>query len=543
MGKKTNNKKKTSSNASSKKILVSVCTPTFNRRPFVPMMIKMYENQDFPKEKMEWVIIDDGTDPIEDLIKEAQERIPNIKYFKYDEKMQLGKKRNLMHEKSVGSILVYMDDDDYYPSDRVSHAVETLNSNKKALCAGSSEIYVYFKHINKVIQFGPYAPNHATAGTFAFKRELLKDGNTYDDDAALAEEKKFLKDYTVPFVQLDPKKTILVFSHDHNTFDKKKLLENPNPQVVKDSVWSVKDLVKEGEIRDFFQNRIHSLLKNYEPGLPKHKPDVLKQTEEIRIQREKMMKEEQEKMMKNRQGNQPQIIAEGPNGEKKALGMEEIIHVLRQKDEQVRNMQTTINQLEYKVSDLTKTNTELKEMKQKSTINSTINNFGDDVVSLLNQKIKLLELQNSQLKQGSINKQEIPPLPIVNNNEKLEEKNKLLEKKIELLETQISSFKNGSSNNMLTPNIIMEGSDGTKKSLSPNEVVNLLKEKEGSLMNMHANLMQSIEMCNKIRSENELLKEKVSLLEHVKTKLETKIEQNVTSKIREREVIELSIND
>ena len=32
-------------------------------------------------------------------------------------KMTLGKKRNLMHEKSKGDIIVYMDDDDYYPPD------------------------------------------------------------------------------------------------------------------------------------------------------------------------------------------------------------------------------------------------------------------------------------------------------------------------------------------------------------------------------------------------------------------------------------------
>ena len=40
-------------------------------------------------------------------------------------------------------------------------------------------------------QFGPYGPNHATAGTFAFKRELLKE-HKYNDNASLAEEKAFL---------------------------------------------------------------------------------------------------------------------------------------------------------------------------------------------------------------------------------------------------------------------------------------------------------------------------------------------------------------
>ena len=37
--------------------------------------------------------------------------------------------------------------------------------------------------------------------------------------------KAFLKNYTVPFIQLEPKKVILVFSHEHNTFDKKILLD------------------------------------------------------------------------------------------------------------------------------------------------------------------------------------------------------------------------------------------------------------------------------------------------------------------------------
>ena len=72
-------------------------------------------------------------------------------------------------------------------------------------------------------KFGPYGKNHATAGTFAFKRKLLKI-TKYEDNALLAEEKYFLKDYTIPFVQLDPLKTILVIAHSQNTFDKKKLI-------------------------------------------------------------------------------------------------------------------------------------------------------------------------------------------------------------------------------------------------------------------------------------------------------------------------------
>ena len=46
---------------------VSICTPTYNRRPFIPYTIKCFNHQDYPMDKIEWIIIDDGTDKIEDL--------------------------------------------------------------------------------------------------------------------------------------------------------------------------------------------------------------------------------------------------------------------------------------------------------------------------------------------------------------------------------------------------------------------------------------------------------------------------------------------
>ena len=262
---------------------VSVCTPTFNRRPFIHAMIRCFNEQDYPQDRMEWIIIDDGTDPVEDLIASH----PRVKYFKYDTKMTLGRKRNLLHEKSRGEILVYMDDDDYYPPKRVSHAVEMLVSHPEALCAGSSEIYIYFKHIQQMKRFGPYGPNHATAGTFAFKRKLIKN-NRYNDDACLAEERAFLKDYTVPFVQLDPMKVILVFSHEHNTFDKRKLLVNANPDVVRDSPKKVMDFIKDHNLRKFYMSDLEKLLEDYAPGRPEMKPDVIAQTLQLEKDRAKM---------------------------------------------------------------------------------------------------------------------------------------------------------------------------------------------------------------------------------------------------------------
>ena len=330
-GKKNNQKKQ----VKKEKPFVSICTPTFNRRPFFEIAIKCYLHQDYPRDRLEWIIIDDGSDKIEDLVKDIQ----GVKYFKYDEKMTLGKKRNLMHKKSKGDIIVYMDDDDYYPPCRVSHAVDMLQTRKTALCAGSSEIYIWFNELQEMYQFGPYGPNHSTAGTFAFKRELLEQ-TSYEETASLAEEKHFLKNYTIPFVQLEPKKTILVFSHDHNTCNKRKLLDNKNPNYVKLSDKTVDDFIKEKDIKDFFMNKIYDLLKDYEPGLPKHKPDVLKQLDEIEEKRKKML----EDMVKR----QPIKIKDN-NGQMREVTLEELTVYARNQNEEINKYKNEINELKNKL--------------------------------------------------------------------------------------------------------------------------------------------------------------------------------------------------
>jgi hypothetical protein len=280
-----------------KQPFVSVCTPTFNRRPFIPIIIQCFENQTYPRDRMEWIIVDDGTDKIEDLVA----HLPYVRYVKYDQKLTLGKKRNITNDLAKGDILVYMDDDDYYPPNRVKHAVDKLK-NSKALCAGSSEMFIYFKHINKMYKFGPYGPNHATAATFAFKKELLKT-TRFNEDSSVAEERQFLKDYTIPFVQLDSDKSILVFSHTQNSFDKKELLKHVPNQNVHETTLVPSDFVKETDILHFFMEDINGLLDGYEPGNPANKPDVVRQLAELRLSREKKMQEMAMQTEKERRDN------------------------------------------------------------------------------------------------------------------------------------------------------------------------------------------------------------------------------------------------
>jgi glycosyltransferase involved in cell wall biosynthesis len=391
--------------------LVSVCTPTFNRRPFIPTMLQCFLNQDYPKDRMEWIIVDDGTDSIQDLIDKSN--ISQIKYFRQEKKMSLGEKRNFMHSKAKGTIIVYMDDDDYYPPERVSHAVDTLTNNKEAMCVGASEIYIYFKHIQKMYQSGPYGPNHATAGTFAFRTELLKH-TSYENHAALAEEKHFLKDYTVPFAQLDPLKTILVFSHEHNTFDKRKLLDNQHQDYFRVCNRTVDEFIrnkKEDSIKQFFMKDIDNLLKSYKPGEPSMKPDVLLQIKQIEEERKKMMEEQGNgvpQMMINEDGKPPRPIS--PN---------EIVQLMNNQMEQIKqltqknqSLETMVANLQKKISQNVKNEPEEKKSEQNSSQTKSV--FTDILLARINELEKLVNSLKNGLENNKLNNMDTQGISDIN---------------------------------------------------------------------------------------------------------------------------------
>ena len=208
---------------------VSLCTPTYNRRKFIPHIVEWFNNQYYPKERLEGIIIDDGTDPIGELVSS----IPEVKYFYYHEKMCIGKKRNLMNSKCSGDYLVYIDDDDFYPLNRVTHAISSLLKYPNYLCAGCSQAPIYYKYPNNLlVTAGPFKKNHACAGTFAFNKKLLSN-TKFDDTSEKSEEVDFLKNFTIPVLHLDPFQTIIIISHGDNTYIKTHFLKNPRFYKVK----------------------------------------------------------------------------------------------------------------------------------------------------------------------------------------------------------------------------------------------------------------------------------------------------------------------
>ena len=182
---------------------------------------------------IEWVIVE-GSQTKEDSninsknIKNLHEKLileqSKIKlvYVEWKENTKLGELRNIGNNTCTGDITVCMDDDDYYPPHRIEHAVTKL-TNSKANIAGCSGLLIYDYFLEKLYKFNQFGPNHSTNNAMAWKKAYLLT-NKHDSDKNMAEESSFTKVFTEPMVQLDAKNTIVVSSHDSNTFNKRELL-------------------------------------------------------------------------------------------------------------------------------------------------------------------------------------------------------------------------------------------------------------------------------------------------------------------------------
>jgi glycosyltransferase involved in cell wall biosynthesis len=184
------------------------------------IQLQTYENI------IEWVLVEgskteqDGNKNRE-IITELSYRTPlNIVYLQHTSGA-LSDLRNNGNMACKGDIIVCMDDDDYYPRERVEDAVYKLGKSK-CLIAGCSDIYIYDYGTETLYKSRKFGNNHSTNNCMAFKREYLMT-NAHDSGLKHAEEKSFTKSFTEPMVQLNSKKCIVVSSHDKNTFDKRVL--------------------------------------------------------------------------------------------------------------------------------------------------------------------------------------------------------------------------------------------------------------------------------------------------------------------------------
>lgn len=169
---------------------VSIITPTYNREKQMRSAIVNYKLFDYPRDKLEWIIVDDGDYDIARMFSKSDESIKyyhispycknelhkmlksNLKKqsanlsnkkkkkFKlrnihkshfYKLRLPIGMKRNICIQYASGDVIFHMDDDDLYYPKAILHAVTQLMAgwNDGIRCVGSHTTGVF--HTSKYI--------------------------------------------------------------------------------------------------------------------------------------------------------------------------------------------------------------------------------------------------------------------------------------------------------------------------------------------------------------------------------------------------------
>jgi len=198
----------------------------------------------------EWIIVEGSQTEqyiainsiqINDFIETVQMLTPiHIIYLCKGTPQSLSDLRNMGNLACSGDIIVCMDDDDYYPPTRVSHAVKSLNYSNCEI-AGCSAIYMYDYFFDKLYKFNGYHKYHSTNNCMAFARDYLKT-HSHKEGLTTGEEYSFTNGFTEPMYQLDPLQCIVVSSHNKNTYSKRQLIEN---DMIKTTNINIHDIIPE----------------------------------------------------------------------------------------------------------------------------------------------------------------------------------------------------------------------------------------------------------------------------------------------------------
>jgi glycosyltransferase involved in cell wall biosynthesis len=125
---------------------VSIVTVTRNRKHLFPIAMQNWLHLTYPKEKLEWVIVDDSQDPsqnLESMLSQLMKAGHDIKYVTLNAPdVPVGRKRNIGVELSKHPYIMMMDDDDIYYQDSILSKLSCLITYGKKI-AFSRPIAVY----------------------------------------------------------------------------------------------------------------------------------------------------------------------------------------------------------------------------------------------------------------------------------------------------------------------------------------------------------------------------------------------------------------
>jgi hypothetical protein len=207
---------------------ISVVTLVHNRPKFIENACLNLLSTDYPRDKIEWVVIDDSDAELSTsnrIIQFEEKFAPGkITYVPLIKKRSIGYKRNLGVEKAQNSIILMMDDDDHYPSTSFRRRVAYLLKGRKRYdCATCTTIAMYdlMKGVSAV-NVPPYnlsLGERCSEATLTFTKSFWNERKFPESN--VSEGCEFLKGRENRVVEMPPQQIIVAFSHTANNSGRK----------------------------------------------------------------------------------------------------------------------------------------------------------------------------------------------------------------------------------------------------------------------------------------------------------------------------------
>ena len=210
---------------------VSIITPTFNRSKLFPLAINNFTNFNYPRNKLEWIIVDDSTD--ENTIEGILPIDKRIKYLQIaDENIQrpltIAYKRNIGVQKSSGTIIIHMDDDDYYPPNSVLSRVKILKQyeNQGIQCVGCSLIGNY-NILNDTSSISCDSPISLSEASMGYTRQFWNE-KPFNSSDLRGEHKFFTEGRLDRIMDIPHSFVITALNHNQNFTQSMRKAKNSN---------------------------------------------------------------------------------------------------------------------------------------------------------------------------------------------------------------------------------------------------------------------------------------------------------------------------
>ena len=208
---------------------ISIVTPTYHRKKLIEIAFHNLLSTDYPQNKIEWIVIEDNEEKSQwagESIINFQIQVPSIqmKYIPIEGHMTIGEKRNLAIEQASHDIILFMDDDDHYPSTSFRRRVAWLTKGTKRGQTGEAKIAccttlaLYdLKTGISAVNVPPYDipfSQRISEATLTFYKSAWEERKF--PQVSIAEGESWIEGREDQVIEMPPQQIIVAFSHGAN---------------------------------------------------------------------------------------------------------------------------------------------------------------------------------------------------------------------------------------------------------------------------------------------------------------------------------------